>query len=75
MLFITISLLITIATFYVMAYLIKIDRKSPKVTVGDVFEEYHILLIAISIPIINVVFFVIFAGIVLFKLFKDVEIL
>lgn len=75
MLFITISLLITIASFYVMAYLYKIDHKAPKVTAGDVFDEYHILLVGIIIPIVNVVFFVAFAGIVLFKIFKDVKIL
>ena len=75
MLFITISLLITIATFYVMAYLIKIDRNSPKVTVGDVFDEYTILIVGIIIPVVNAVFFVIFTGILLFKIFKDVKVL
>ena len=76
MLVIIISLLITIATFYVLAYLYKINYDAPtKVTAGDVFDEYHILLVGIIIPFINVVFFVAFAGIVLFKIFKDVKIL
>lgn len=75
MLVIIISLLITIASFYLMAYLYKINYKAPKVTAGDVFDEYHILLVGIIIPFVNVVFFVAFAGIVLFKIFKDVKIL
>jgi hypothetical protein len=48
---------------------------SNKVTAGNVFDEYHILLVVIVIPLVNVVFFVAFAGIVLFKIFKDVKIL
>lgn len=75
MLILIISLLITIATFYVMAYLYKIDHNPPKVTIGDVLDEYSFLVIGIIIPIVNVVFFVIFAGIVLFRIFKDVKIL
>jgi formate hydrogenlyase subunit 3/multisubunit Na+/H+ antiporter MnhD subunit len=75
MLIIIISLLITIASFYLMAYLYKITHNAPKVTAGDVFDEYTILLVGIVIPIVNVVFFVAFAGIVLFKIFKDVKIL
>ena len=73
--FLIISLLITIASFYLMAYLYKITYDAPKVTAGDVFDEYHILLVGIIIPFVNVVFFVAFAGIVLFKIFKDVKIL
>lgn len=75
MLLIIISLLITIASFYLMAYLYKIEYKAPKVTAGNVFEEYHILLIGIVIPFVNVVFFLILVGVVLFKIFKDVKIL
>lgn len=75
MLIIIISLLITIATFYVMAYLYKINYDAPKVTVGNVLEEYHILLVGIVIPFVNVVVFVAFAMIILFKIFKDVKIL
>ena len=75
MLIIIISLLITVASFYLMAYLYKITYDAPKVTAGDVFDEYHILLVGIIIPFVNVVFFVAFAGIVLFKIFKDVKIL
>lgn len=73
--FLIISLLITIASFYLMAYLYKITYNAPKVTAGDVFDEYHILLIGIIIPIVNVVFFLILVGVVLFKIFKDVKIL
>ena len=73
--FIIISLLITIASFYLMAYLYKIDYKAPRVTAGDVFNEYHILIAGIVIPVFNIVFFVAFAIIVLFKIFKDVKIL
>lgn len=72
---IIISLLITIVTFYVMAYLYKIDHNPPKVTVGDVFNEYSFLIVGIIIPIVNAAFFVIFVGILLFKIFKDVKIL
>lgn len=75
MLVIIISLLITIASFYLMAYLYKINYKAPKVTVGDVLDEYHILLIGIIIPFVNFAFFVGFAVIVLIKIFKDVKIL
>ena len=75
MLTLIISLLITIASFYLMAYLYKIDYDAPKVTIGDVLDEYSFLVIGIIIPIVNVVFFVIFAGIVLFRIFKDVKIL
>ena len=75
MLTLIISLLITIATFYLMAYLYKISYDAPKVTIGDVLDEYSFLVIGIIIPIVNVVFFVIFAGIVLFRIFKDVKIL
>lgn len=75
MLIIIISLLITIATFYVMAYLYKIDHNPPKVTVGDVLDEYSFLVVGIIIPIVNVAFFVIFAGILLFRIFKDVRVL
>lgn len=75
MLTIIISLLITIASFYLMAYLYKISYDAPKVTIGDVLNEYSFLVVGIVIPIVNVVFFVIFAGIVLFKIFKDVKIL
>ena len=49
MLLIIISLLITIASFYVLAYLYKIDHKPPKVTVGDVFDEYTVLIVGIII--------------------------
>ena len=75
MLIIIISLLITVATFYLMAYLYKISYDAPKVTAGDVFDEYTILIVGIIIPVVNAVFFVIFAGILLFKIFKDVRIL
>ena len=75
MLTLIISLLITIASFYLMAYLYKIGYDAPKVTIGDVLDEYSFLVIGIIIPIVNVVFFVIFAGIVLFRIFKDVKIL
>ena len=75
MLLIIISLLITTASFYLMAYLYKIEYKAPKVTAGNVFEEYHILLIGIVVPFVNVVFFLILVGVVLFKIFKDVKIL
>jgi formate hydrogenlyase subunit 3/multisubunit Na+/H+ antiporter MnhD subunit len=75
MLVIIISLLITIASFYLMAYLYKINYDAPKVTAGDVFDEYTILIVGIVIPVVNVVFFIMFAGIVLFKIFKDVKIL
>ncbi len=75
MLVIIISLLITIATFYLMAYLYKITHNAPKVTAGDVFNEYNVLIVGIVIPFVNFAFFVIFAGIVLFKIFKDVKIL
>ena len=75
MLIIIISLLITIAAFYLMAYLYKIDHNPPKVTVGDVFDEYTVLIVGIVIPIVNAAFFVIFAGILLFKIFKDVKVL
>jgi formate hydrogenlyase subunit 3/multisubunit Na+/H+ antiporter MnhD subunit len=75
MLVIIISLLITIASFYLMAYLYKINYDAPEVTVGDVFDEYSFLIIGIVIPIVNVVYFVIFAGIVLSKIFKDLKIL
>ena len=75
MLIIIISLLITVASFYLMAYLYKITYDAPKVTAGDVFEEYHILLIGIVVPFVNVVFFLILVGVVLFKIFKDVKIL
>ena len=75
MLTLIISLLITIASFYLMAYLYKISYDAPKVTIGDVLDEYSFLVIGIIIPIVNVVFFVIFAGIVLFRIFKDVKIL
>ena len=75
MLTLIISLLITIVTFYLMAYLYKISYDAPKVTIGDVLDEYSFLVIGIIIPIVNVVFFVIFAGIVLFRIFKDVKIL
>lgn len=75
MFIIIISLLITVATFYIMAYLYKINYDPPKVTAGDVFDEYTILLVGIIIPFVNVAFFVAFAGIVLFKIFKDVKIL
>ena len=75
MLIIIISLLITVATFYIMAYLYKIDHDPPKVTVGDVFDEYNALIVGIVIPIVNAAFFIIFAGILLFKIFKDVKIL
>ena len=75
MLIIIISLLITIATFYVMAYLYKIDHNPPKVTVGDVLDEYSFLVVGIIIPFVNVAFFVIFAGILLFRIFKDVRVL
>ena len=75
MIWLIISLLITIASFYLMAYLYKITYKAPKVTIGDMLNEYSFLVIGIIIPIVNVVFFVIFTGIVLFKIFKDVKIL
>ena len=75
MLIIIISLLITIAAFYVMAYLYKIDHKAPKVTIGDVLDEYSFLVVGIIIPIVNAAFFVIFTGILLFRIFKDVRIL
>lgn len=75
MLIIIISLLITVATFYIMAYLYKIDHDPPKVTVGDVFDEYTVLIVGIVIPFVNFAFFVAFAIIVLFKLFKDVRVL
>ena len=75
MLTLIISLLITIASFYLMAYLYKITYDAPKVTAGDVFDEYHVLLVGIIIPFVNAVFFLAFAGIVLFKIFKDVKIL
>ena len=75
MLLIIISLLITIASFYLMAYLYKINYDAPKVTVGDVFDEYGFLIVGIVIPIVNIVFFVMFAGIVLSKIFKDLKIL
>lgn len=75
MLVIIISLLITIASFYLMAYLYKITYNASKVTAGDVFNEYNFLIVGIVIPFVNFAFFVIFAGIVLFKIFKDVKIL
>lgn len=75
MLVIIISLLITIASFYVMAYIYKIDHNSPKVTVGDVFDEYSVLIVLTIIPGFNVGFFVIFAGILLCKILKDVKVL
>lgn len=75
MVLIIISLLITIASFYILAYLYKLDHNPPKVTVGDIFDEYSILIILTIIPGFNVVFFVIFAGILLFRIFKDVKIL
>lgn len=75
MLVIIISLLITIASFYLMAYLYKINYDAPKVTVGDVFDEYSFLIVGIVIPIVNAVYFLIFAGIVLSKIFKDLKIL
>lgn len=75
MIWLIISLLITIASFYLMAYLYKINYDVPKVTVGDVLDEYSFLVIGIIIPVVNAVFFVIFAGILLFKIFKDVKIL
>lgn len=75
MLIIIISLLITIATFYVMAYLYKINYDPPKVTVGDIFDEYTILIVGIVIPVVNAAFFVIFTGILLFRIFKDVKVL
>ena len=53
MLVIIISLLITIATFYVMAYLYKIDHNPPKVTIGDVLDEYSFLVVGIIIPFVN----------------------
>ena len=75
MLTLIISLLITIASFYLMTYLYKIDHNPPKVTVGDVLDEYSFLVVGIIIPFVNVAFFVIFAGILLFRIFKDVKIL
>lgn len=75
MIWLIISLLVTIASFYLMAYLYKITYDAPKVTAGDVFDEYHILLIGIVVPFVNVVFFLILVGVVLFKIFKDVKIL
>lgn len=75
MLVIIISLLITIATFYLMAYYQKIDYKKDKVTVGDMYRNYEGFLIIVCIPIVNVAFFVIFAGIVLFKIFENTKIL
>ena len=75
MLIIIISLLITIASFYVMAYIYKINHNPPKVTVGDVFDEYSVLIVLTIIPGFNVVFFVIFAGILLCKILKDVKVL
>ena len=72
---IIISLLITIAAFYVMAYLYKIDHNPPKVTVGDVLDEYSFLVVGIIIPVVNAAFFVIFTGILLFRIFKDVRVL
>ena len=75
MLIIIISLLITTATFYLMAYLYKIDYDAPEVTIGDMLNEYSFLIVGIVIPLINIVFFVMFAGIVLSKIFKDLKIL
>ena len=75
MIWLIISLLITIASFYVLAYLYKIDHNPPKVTVGDVLDEYSVLIVFTIIPGFNVVFFVMFAGILLLKIFKDVKIL
>ena len=75
MLVIIILLLITIASFYVMAYIYKIDHNPPKVTVGDVFDEYSVLIVLTIIPGFNIVFFVIFAGIFLCKMLKDVKVL
>lgn len=75
MLIIIISLLITIASFYLMAYLYKINYDAPEVTIGDVFNEYSFFIVGIVIPLINIVFFVMFAGIVLSKIFKDLKIL
>lgn len=75
MLTLIISLLITIATFYLMAYFYKISYDAPKVTIGNVLDEYSLLVIGIIIPIINIIFFVIFTGAILFKISKDVRIL
>lgn len=75
MLFIIISLLITVATFYVMAYLIKIDWEKSKVTFGDMFDAYNVFVVLTIIPGFNVALFVIFAGMLLFKIFKDVKVL
>lgn len=75
MIIIIISLLITIATFYLMAYLYKIDFKAPKVTAGEIYDEYTILIAGIVIPGVNIIFFIAFVIIVLFKIFKDVKIL
>jgi hypothetical protein len=75
MVIIIISLLITIASLYLMAYLYKINYDAPKVTVGNVFDEYSVFIVMVLFPIFNVVIFVLFAGLVLFKIFKDVKIL
>lgn len=75
MLMVIISLLIAIATFYLMAYLIKTDHEGSKVTFGDMFDAYNVLVVGVVIPVFNVILFIIFIGIVLFKKFEDVKIL
>ena len=75
MVLVIISLLITIATFYLMAYYQKIDYNKDKVTVGDMCRNYEGFLAIIFIPVVNVALFIMFAGILLFRIFKDVKIL
>ena len=58
-----------------MAYLIKIDHEKSKVTFGDMFDTYNVLILGLVIPVFNVILFIMFVGIVLFKKFEDVKIL